>query len=206
MSVLSKEDIKFIDNYLANSGIEFIDVRFEMVDHVASEIEMTIKNGDTRSFYFIFKDYMVKNKSILLKNNNKYHWISDRKILSCIIKKSFSFKGFCAFATIFLSFNLIQWFLTESQFYIFIKDAPIVVFFLIVVIYGIFVKKRKERYSSSERIGLYFLILYYIINIFLNNGTLGLENLLYSKIIASLYIFISGVLMVLGFEFKKVYS
>ena len=45
---LTRDQIHFIDTYLKNSEIEFIDVRMEMVDHVASEVEakMTSENLD----------------------------------------------------------------------------------------------------------------------------------------------------------------
>ncbi len=39
MKNLTPEQIKFIDTYLKNSGVEFLDVRVEMIDHVASAIE-----------------------------------------------------------------------------------------------------------------------------------------------------------------------
>jgi hypothetical protein len=56
---LSSENVKFIDVYLKNSEIEFADIRVEMVDHVASEIEQRMFEGDKRDFYYVFKDYMV---------------------------------------------------------------------------------------------------------------------------------------------------
>ena len=62
MSHLRTEDIQFIDTYLKNSDIIFTDIRIEMVDHIASEIEYLMDSGDTRGFYYTFKDYMVENK------------------------------------------------------------------------------------------------------------------------------------------------
>jgi hypothetical protein len=71
MQKLTKDDIQFIDNYLYNSEVVFTDIRLEMVDHVASEIEFLMNNEDTREFYYVFKDYMVNNKAFLLKSNKK---------------------------------------------------------------------------------------------------------------------------------------
>lgn len=48
MIKLSSENIQFIDTYLKNSDIDFIDIRVEMVDHIASDIEAKINNGDSR--------------------------------------------------------------------------------------------------------------------------------------------------------------
>ena len=36
---LSKEELQFIDNYLENSGVIYMDVRLELTDHIASAIE-----------------------------------------------------------------------------------------------------------------------------------------------------------------------
>ncbi|SEK76453.1 hypothetical protein SAMN04487910_1060 [Aquimarina amphilecti] len=71
MSKLNKEDIQFIDTYLSNSDIHYEDIRIEMIDHVASEIESRMNLGDDRGFYIIFKEYMIENKSSLVKEGNK---------------------------------------------------------------------------------------------------------------------------------------
>lgn len=41
---LSKEQIDYIDAYLVKKGIKYLDVKLEMVDHIASEIENKIEN------------------------------------------------------------------------------------------------------------------------------------------------------------------
>jgi len=68
---LTKENIKFIDNYLKNSQVEYFDIRMEMVDHISSAIEekMQIENLD---FYETFKNYMLENKKELLIRNEKF--------------------------------------------------------------------------------------------------------------------------------------
>ena len=71
MKVLTQQDIKFIDTYLANSDINYEDVRIEMIDHVASAIEDKMNSGDDRDFYYIFKDYMIENKRLLEKRGSK---------------------------------------------------------------------------------------------------------------------------------------
>ncbi|NNJ88188.1 MAG: hypothetical protein HKP53_02190, partial [Eudoraea sp.] len=57
---LPPDKIKFIDTYLKNSDICFIDVRMEMVDHVACAVEKRMDEHG-QSFYNAFKDYMVAN-------------------------------------------------------------------------------------------------------------------------------------------------
>ena len=70
-NLLSPQDIQFIDTYLANSDINYEDVRIEMIDHVASAIEDKMNSGDDRDFYYIFKDYMIENKRLLEKRGSK---------------------------------------------------------------------------------------------------------------------------------------
>lgn len=68
MKKLSQENIEFISTYLQKSGVDYFDIRMEMTDHVASEIENRMKKGDRHSFYLIFKEYMQQHKTHLLKN------------------------------------------------------------------------------------------------------------------------------------------
>ena len=83
---LTKEEIQFIDNYLKNSGVEYIDTRAEVVDHVASEIENRFIENNTSDFYEEFKMYMIQHKKALLKNIHKYRWSLDKKILKQVFK------------------------------------------------------------------------------------------------------------------------
>ncbi|MGV3461625.1 MAG: hypothetical protein ACO1N9_14345 [Flavobacterium sp.] len=64
---LSANNIKFIDSYLINSGVKYIDIRVEMVDHIATALEeMDV------DFYEGFKMYMAKHKAQLLKTNSNF--------------------------------------------------------------------------------------------------------------------------------------
>src|SRR5690606_6577339 len=65
-------DIGFIDNYLKKMDVSFVDIRMEMTDHIASEIEAKMQNGDQRGFYAIFKEYMLEHKPDLSKNYKKF--------------------------------------------------------------------------------------------------------------------------------------
>jgi len=41
---LTNDNIKFIDNYLKNSQVEFFDIRMEMVDHISSAINQKLNS------------------------------------------------------------------------------------------------------------------------------------------------------------------
>ncbi|MBU2949604.1 hypothetical protein KO493_02705 [Tamlana agarivorans] len=209
MKTLSKENIKFIDTYLENSGIDFIDIRYEMIDHVASEIEARIENGDDRTFYYIFKDYMAENKSKLLKYNSKYHWIGDRLIWNRLLKKSFSLRGLIIFAAIFMSFNLIELYVSKVYLIRILKDAPLVIMVIIGVFYSTFMRTKNEKYSLIERMGLFFFIVFYGINLFFNRFTAPMgyvtHDLILMKIKTTFLIFILVLLTLCTLEFKKDY-
>ena len=65
---LSQENIQFINTYLENSNVVYIDIRYEMIDHIASGVEKMMEEKGT-DFYDAFKNYMLVYKVALLKNN-----------------------------------------------------------------------------------------------------------------------------------------
>lgn len=85
---LSKEEIKFIDTYLISDEVIFVDIRQEMLDHIATAVEekMTTEQLD---FYEAFKIYMIHNKKEVMKNNkepNSYSWVVIRQFLLFLVK------------------------------------------------------------------------------------------------------------------------
>jgi hypothetical protein len=65
---LSKEELQFIDTYLENSDIDYIDVRIELTDHIAATIENELEENTNLSFYDVFKNYMIHHKKNLINN------------------------------------------------------------------------------------------------------------------------------------------
>lgn len=89
MRKLSEENIRFIQNYLKNSQMVFIDVRLEMTDHVASAIEENLNKNAELEFYDAFKTYMIQHKKELLKRTLKHRWDLDKKALKIIGRNLF---------------------------------------------------------------------------------------------------------------------
>ena len=75
---LSKEQIRFIDNYLRKSEVFFVDTRMELTDHIATAVEEKMQ-AENLDFYDAFKNYMVVNKKKLLKQN-KTSWSNLKKM------------------------------------------------------------------------------------------------------------------------------
>ena len=66
MSQLSKHDLQFIDNYLIKHDFIFVDIRYEILDHIATAIKAKMQ-GESLNFYDAFKSYMVVNRKEILK-------------------------------------------------------------------------------------------------------------------------------------------
>lgn len=92
---LSLQELQFIDNYLVNSGVEFIDIRYEIADHVATALESM--DGD---FLENFKAYMLLYKSELLQNNKLYVQAATRKAITAFFKTVLKPWAFIAVAII----------------------------------------------------------------------------------------------------------
>src|SRR5690606_21405081 len=109
--------------------------------------------------YHTFKDYMVENKKKLLKDRKEYYKASDKKIFRILLKKIFSFHGVVIFFLSLLSFNLINEFVDNTVILQIVKNAPFFLLIIIAIVYYLFIRKRKERYSSIERIAFYFTLM-----------------------------------------------
>ena len=72
---LTREQIQKINTFLEGIGIEYIDIRVEMIDHIASDIENNIEDIDSffehDGFNTSFLRYMLSKKKSLLKKYNK---------------------------------------------------------------------------------------------------------------------------------------
>jgi hypothetical protein len=68
---LTELKIQSIDTYLKNSEIEFVDVRMEMLDHVASELEYKIER-ERLDFYYASKHFMMVHIKKSQKQNKQF--------------------------------------------------------------------------------------------------------------------------------------
>jgi len=80
---LTQEEIKYIDNYLKFLKVDYIDVRVELVDHLASEFE-------NKSEYVLLEDFLrpKKNfvKSFEKKLHKQKHWAYQRSLFKGILR------------------------------------------------------------------------------------------------------------------------
>jgi hypothetical protein len=168
--MLTKEDIQFIDTYLENSEVVYADIRMEMVDHVASEIEERIEAGDTRDFYYIFKDYMVENKAQLLEDNKQFLKSADKKILKALRKEFVSPTTPFIFLALCIAFYLLYQNCSLETFRLFVSVIPLLGLTGFILTYVVYNKvKNLKRFSVVERLAFPFLAFYQLSNLIINN-------------------------------------
>ncbi|TQD40781.1 hypothetical protein FKR84_02025 [Haloflavibacter putidus] len=179
---MDKQKIKFIDNYLTKSGVDFLDIRMEMLDHVASAVEEKMQK-ENLDFYDAFKSYMLKNKNELLKTSGKYRWSLDKKLLLLIGKNLFLAKSLL----LLFALGAIKYFSTVqniSWLYSVLVLSPLFYLGVPAVIY------RKFKFSFTQRLGLFSVIVNYF-TYFIFIDSLGGETTNFYVLLAIFWINIS---------------
>ena len=159
---LSIEEIQFIDTYLKNSDVLFDDIRLEMVDHVASEIEV-IMLEEGSDFYDAFKGYMAINKRSLQKECHKNYRKKDSKLLRQLFSNVFSVWGAIV---VVVSYFALKYFPLQLS----TRDVNSFNFFILIivcVVYLVVSKVKGGRFSTLERMGLFFGIYHYVVRFLL---------------------------------------
>ena len=178
---LSLEQIQFIDNYLENSDIIHVDIRSEMLDHVASGIEAKMNEGDARDFYFIFKDYMVEHKFRLLDNNKQFIKSSDNKLLRLILKELVKWPCIVTFLVLVTLFKYLNVTTEIALAKSWLGILPLGLFIVSGLVYFIALRSLKlNRFSSLERLGFIFAMSFQLFHFCWNISHLQvLKNLEY---------------------------
>lgn len=109
METLSKEQIKIIDNYLIKHGVKFMDVRLELMDHLASEFEED-------SEYVLLEDFLSNKQSLIKgfekKRQKSMHWSYQnrlwKRLFMFISKPKYIFLMLSVFGVLYYSFNFLS--------------------------------------------------------------------------------------------------
>jgi hypothetical protein len=167
MNKLHQKDLQFIENYLINNQVKFTDIRAEMHDHIATAVEEKM-NQEGLDFYDAFKDYMVKNKSDLMKMNKKTSLNFSFSTFSEFLK--FLTKPISLFALMCIAFiyiYLIDNFQINARE---LKSKLMLINLLIMLIVGIFFyflhQKTKVRIYKLEKNFSFIFLYYYVLNPF----------------------------------------
>jgi len=117
---LSTKQLQKINNFLEAMDVEYIDIRMEMIDHLASEIEENITNipafFEEKGFHTPFLKFMMSKKSSLLKEYKnlvkKKKWADYRVIIKKSLLKMLTLQN-SLFSVVFC---VITWYFTQQQF------------------------------------------------------------------------------------------
>lgn len=207
---LSKEELQFIDNYLDNSDVVYADIRMEITDHVASEIETKMKANSEATFYDVFKAYMVENKAELLNDNKRFIKTVVSQNTKLIFKELVSFKTIIVFMLLlFLSNNYLVDTIVMSTKHLF--AIPIFLMVIIAIIYYGFSKLYKlSRFSGVERLGFMYSVLFqffYFVSIIIQPRIEYLNSIIISIIFAIcitlIYVFVKVTIQLMKTYFIK---
>lgn len=163
---LSPEEIQFIDNYLKKSEVIYVDIRCEMVDHVATAVENKMDIGNL-DFYEAFKQYMVANKKELLKNKGSWS-IFSKSVIVAFLKFTVNPLRLVIAALLFLFFSstdvadyFSDGFTIQNLFFILLLLTAVgqAAYFHFVL---------KQRFFVLERLGALLGLLYYLQVFFMN--------------------------------------
>ena len=165
MVTLDKEDIVFIENYLEHSDILYADIRMEMTDHVASEIEV-LMSAQNSNFYDTFKRYMITNKATLLDANKQFIKAADQAILKKLWVALIRIPTLLLSCTLVFLVHKVLLSLEVDALQDVISSLPILSMVSFCIIYGLALKIYKlPRFSGVERLGFLYVISFQIINI-----------------------------------------
>jgi hypothetical protein len=204
---LSKENLQFIDTYLLNSNVVHTDVRLELTDHVASAIEKELTENTNTTFYQVFKQYMVENKTTLLGNTKKFANASLKKTCSLFLRHFISFKNIVLLVFLFgIQKLLLQYFP--------VKELIISLCYLSIFLYVVFMLvfsliRKKIKYSSLDSLLTFQLLINYIFifpMIQFHDRLLNAFDANTLLIVFSVLISIMAVLLKLILGFKKEYK
>ncbi len=209
MVQLDKEQIQFIDNYLDNSDVVYADIRMEMVDHVASGIEARIDIGDTRDFYYIFKDYMIENKTKLLDDNKRFLKTADKKIFKAILKELPKPLTIIIFIVAFFGFYMAFNYLDFKTFRFLIFLIPFGTFLGFGLLYMVYSKYYGlGRFSVIERLCFPMLLFYQMSSLIFNisHRTTEMNKALWVIGIVSISLTLLFILIKISLNFAKIYQ
>lgn len=191
MTKLSAAQIQFIDDYLYNAGVYYIDIRCEMTDHVATAIEAM--GGDFRQNFF---GYMARNKRELLASNKKFKSGAMSRACTSFLANYRNPKFLIGIAvfTLFV-FGMANRFGYEEVYgYFFMSHLVVCISFYVSWVYFWMVKK--NRYSVIDKlllVGWFVPILFRFEERIENEVVRLVFILVYSSIILALFLTIRNV-------------
>ncbi|RWX00043.1 hypothetical protein [Flavobacterium cerinum] len=184
MAKLSPAQIQFVDDYLYNAGVYYIDIRYEMTDHVATALEAM--EGTFQQNFF---GYMASHKRELLASNKKFKSGALSRACKSFWDNYTNPKFLISIAVFaFFVFAMANQFGYDQVYgYFFMSHLAVCVSFYVSWVYFWVVKK--NRYSVVDKL----LVIGWFIPILFN-----IEESIESKVIRLVFItFYSSIILAL---------
>lgn len=186
---LSKENIQSINNYLKHEGFVYVDIRMEMVDHVANAVEQKMV-AENLNFYDAFKSYMISHKKEIMKQNKEHGFYFKEPILNFI--------KFCFNPFIILMGGLIFFLLNFLYTKFGIQNIGNSILWVVLIIYLVFgfwhfLFTRKKMYFYLEKNFWILFLFFHITTLFKSSFNSELQSaIIFNSII--LFLFLSFIL------------
>lgn len=139
---MAKEEIQFIDNWLQFAGIQYIDVRFELVDHLVTEFEQQENGENLKEFIQARLEWC---KRAAKKREKTMHWGIQKSLFKRFLAVCYTPKYvilLAAFTTIFLTFSEQL----SNKTLRFLLLVPVITSLLVFIFFVV-----KNRFSRKEQ-------------------------------------------------------
>lgn len=172
MEKLTNEQIQKIDVALAKIGIGYADIRIELTDHIASELENT--HGD---FEDKLQAYILDNRKAIRKLNFKFMAMASRKAYRVLGSHLFGWRSLVLAAAIITSSYFLDTVIERD-------NLSMILFFGVSIVSGInglpqaiAAFKKKPSYSTGSGFSIINLLSFYPA-IFMMSWQRDMENAL----------------------------
>ncbi|MDV7186709.1 hypothetical protein R3X25_05395 [Lutibacter sp. TH_r2] len=178
---LSTEQIKHIDNYIASCGIEWIDVRAEIVDHFANSLEEKLEKTPNLNFKEAIvnehKQFSNSGFKKLLKTKQKSVEKKFYKQVFKQLKTFFTLPKIIISADLFYGFILIMNLFSNKE-YFFIGLTALVLLIIIGLIFRISNERNngKKQFLILDKTNLFLQLFNGLMILFSNITTLRSEE------------------------------
>ena len=128
---LNKNQIQFIDGFLQRNDVIYVDIRAEMIDHIATGVEEKMKVEDIE-FHDAFVSYVNSNRKEIFSMNKKT-WQSTLSELKNYFRFFLKPKSLFAVVLIIMLFFTFR----KTMVYTFLKEDLSFYFLLIFLSYSV---------------------------------------------------------------------
>lgn len=198
--------IQLIDESLKKIGVSYIDIRYEMTDHIATALESGKKD---RPFEHTLKGYIITHKKELQKINKKFMFISMVNAYKKLLSNMFTMRFLALFFLVYINAFLLGLFMDRESVtrILFIAITVIVCVASFSGIYNLI----KRRDSNSFTHGLSFVnVITVYPSIFMMSwqGEIASDNLvlLYYTVVIWVSVIVAVTMRQLNVEYKLRYN